>query len=66
MILELTRVDAFRVDSRNSGQCYAIILRDIGSDKAVMSTRWLEPVALLLSVVSPSLAKEDSHGAWDL
>jgi len=33
-----TLVDAFRVDSRNSSHCYAIILRDITA-----SIRWLEP-----------------------
>jgi len=26
--LQLTRVDTFRVNCRNSGHCYAIILRD--------------------------------------
>jgi len=32
----------------------------------VIDTRWSAHYASVISAVSPSFAKEDSHGAWDL
>jgi len=65
--MELARVGAFRIDSGNSGHCYTKILRVIRSDKAVVSMMaGTITMVLVISAVLPSLAKEDSHGVWDL